>query len=201
MPAPAPLLTAVDVEHLSIPGKQVELVRGRLVVREPPGTWHGTVAGELFGQMRDFVRRHSLGIVCAQDTGYKIASNPDTVRGAAVAFVARERMHLIPRRGYAELAPDLVAEVVSPDDRAGEVLAKVGEWLGAGTRLVWVIDPRAAEPTPARGRAAQAATVYRHDGTLSLLAADGALDGEDVLPGFASALRDILNPFGAPVSD
>ena len=195
MPAQVPLLTAAQVERVSIPGKQVELVRGSLVVREPPGSWHGSIAAELLGVMREFVRRHSLGIVFAQDTGFKIAADPDTVRGADVAFVGRDRMHLIPRRGYAELAPDLVAEILSPDDRPGELLAKVGDWLSGGTRLVWVIDPRAAEPPGPRGRVVPAATVYRADGTLSVLGVDEALDGEQVLPGFSSGLRDILNPY------
>jgi len=75
----------------------------------------------------------------------KIAADPDTVRGADVAFVRSHELHRIPRRGFAELAPDLVAQVLSPDDRPGEVLAKVAEWLGAGTSLVWVIDPQRTE--------------------------------------------------------
>src|SRR5881296_3881015 len=120
----APVLTAADVERMSIPGKQVELVRGQLVVREPPGTWHGAVAANLAYLLGEFVRRHGLGLVFAQDTGFKIGSDPDTVRAPDVAFVGRERAGVIRERGYAELAPDLLAEVLSPDDRPAEVLAK-----------------------------------------------------------------------------
>ena len=87
----APLLTAADVERMSVPDKQVELVRGQLVVREPPGSWHGVVAANLAYFLADFVRRHRLGLVFAQDTGFKIASDPDTVRAPDVAFVARLR--------------------------------------------------------------------------------------------------------------
>src|SRR2546430_633799 len=79
------------------------------------------------------------------------------------------------------LAPDLVVEVLSPDDRAGEVLAKVGDWLSAGCRLVWVVDPER-----------RVARVYRHDGTETIVDETGALDGEDVLPGFSCALATIL---------
>src|SRR6266705_1786112 len=154
----APLLTAADVERMSIPDKQVELVRGQLVVREPPGSWHGVVAANLAYFLGDFVRRQRLGLVFAQDTGFKIASDPDTVR-----------------------APDLLAEILSPDDRPAEVLAKVADWLGAGTKLVWVIDPERSE-----------ARVYRQDGSLSILQEHDSLDGEDVLPGFSCPLRDVL---------
>jgi len=177
----AQVLTAADVERMSIPGKQVELVRGQLVVREPPGTWHGAVAANLAYLLGEFVRRHGLGLVFAQDTGFKIGSDPDTVRAPDVAFVGRERAGLIRKRGYAELAPDLLAEILSPDDRPAEVLAKVADWLAAGTKLVWVIDPERSE-----------VRVYRQDGSLSVLREGDSLDGEDVLPGFTCPLSDVL---------
>jgi len=166
---------------MSVPDKQVELVRGQLVVREPPGSWHGVVAANLAYFLADFVRRLRLGLVFAQDTGFKIASDPDTVRAPDVAFVARERTGAIRARGYAELAPDLLAEILSPDERPAEVLAKVADWLGAGTKLVWVIDPERSE-----------ARVYRRDGSLSILQEHDSLDGEDVLPGFSCRLQALL---------
>ena len=175
------VLTAADIERLSLPDKQVELVRGHILVREPPSTRHGVIAAELLYRVSDFVRRHSLGVVCAQDTGFKIRSDPDTVRAPDLAFIATERVGRIPDRGYAELAPDLVAEVLSPDDTPGEVLAKVADWLDAGTKLVWIIDPRRVE-----------AHVYRDDGSLSIVDTNAWLEGEAVLPGFACALREIV---------
>jgi Uma2 family endonuclease len=174
-------MTAEEVERISIPGKVTELIRGRLIVREPPGTHHGAIAANLTYYLADFVRRHGSGAIFAQDTGFKIASDPDTVRAPDVAFVARERVGAIGERGYAELAPDLLAEVLSPDDRPAEVLAKVADWLAAGTRLVWVVDPQR-----------RAARVYRQDGSLSVIGTDDSLEGEDVLPGFTCALKDVL---------
>jgi Uma2 family endonuclease len=178
----ARLLTAEDVERISLPGKQVELVRGRLVVREPPGTRHGAIAAKLGYYLSDFAQRHALGIVFAQDTGFKIARNPDTVRAPDVAFVRRERADQIPARGYAEVSPDLLAEVLSPDDSPAEVLAKVADWLAAGTQLVWLVDPQRSE-----------VRVYRHDGSLSLLREEDSLDGEDVLAGFTCSLTDVFS--------
>jgi hypothetical protein len=89
--ASAPLLTALDIERISLPGKQFELVRGRLVVREPPSTWHGAIAAKLAYPLSHFVLPRGLGHVFAQNTGFKIASDPDTVRAADVAFVAPGR--------------------------------------------------------------------------------------------------------------
>ncbi len=174
-------ITAEELARLSVPGKSLELVRGQLVVREPPGSWHGMVQANLTRIVADFVHRHGLGLVFGQDTGFRIRTDPDTVRGADLAFVASERAALIPRRGYAALSPDLVAEILSPGDRPGEVLVKVGDWLDTGTRLVWVIDADRGE-----------ARVHRADGSLAIVAGDGALDGEDVLPGLTCPLRDVL---------
>jgi Uma2 family endonuclease len=179
---PAELMTAADVERLSLPNKQVELIRGRLVVREPPGTRHGVIAATLAYFLRDFVQRHGRGgVVAGQDTGFKIGRDPDTVRAPDAAFVAAARSDRIPARGYAELAPDIVAEVLSPDDRPAEVLAKVADWLGAGTKLVWVVDPQRSE-----------VRVHRADGSLSVLGADQSLDGEDTLPGFRCPVAEIF---------
>jgi Uma2 family endonuclease len=178
----SPLLSAKEVERLSLPGKQVELVRGQLVVREPPGTWHGVIAAKLTYYLTEFVQRHGLGLVCAQDTGFKIGADPDTVRAPDVAVVRRERVGLIKRRGYAELAPDLLAEILSPDDTPAELLAKVADWLVAGTTLVWVVDSERSE-----------VRVYRRDGTLSILHEHESLEGEDVLPGFTCPVRHLLS--------
>jgi len=178
----SPLLTARDVARISLPGKVTELIRGQLVVREPPGTRHGAIAATLAYHLNDFVRRRELGTVFAQDTGFKIASDPDTVRAPDVAFVARARVERIPPRGYAELAPDLLAEILSPDDRPAEVLAKVADWLAAGTKLVWVVDPARSE-----------ARVYRQDGSLAVVHAHESLDGEDVLPDFSCPLVQVFS--------
>lgn len=175
------VMTAEELERVSIPGKSTELIRGRLVVCEPPGTNHGRVAARLAMLVGVFVHQHELGDVFAQDTGFKIESNPDTVRAPDMAFVARDRRAQLTRRGYSPLAPDLIAEIVSPDDSPGKVLAKIAAWLEAGVRLAWVIDPERST-----------AQVYRPDSSISLVAANGMLDGEDVLPGFTCTLAEIL---------
>jgi Uma2 family endonuclease len=176
------LMTADDLLVLDLPGKSTELVRGKLIVREPPSTFHGHVQSTLNVLIGSYVHAHQLGAVFGQDTGFRIASDPDTVRAPDLAFVDRSRVALIARRGYAALAPDFVAEILSPDDRPGEVLTKVGEWLEAGVRLAWVIDPDR-----------RVASVYRADGSVTTVAADEDLEGETVLPGFSCALAELFD--------
>jgi Uma2 family endonuclease len=174
------VLTAEELLDLHLPDKRTELVRGRLTVREPPGYRHGVIASKIARLIANYVHDHGLGIVVAAETGFKLFSNPDTVRAADAAFLSRHRAPDPPPSGYLALAPDLVVEVVSPNDGAGGVQAKVSDWLTAGSRLVWVIDP---------GRTR--ALVYREDGSVDLLANREALSGEDVLPGFSCSLDDV----------
>src|SRR5436190_21641226 len=85
---PAPM-TADELLRLQPPSKRVELVRGVMVVREPPGFRHGAVAAALTVRIGAFVRAHDLGLVVAAETGFKLFSDPDTVRAPDVGFINR----------------------------------------------------------------------------------------------------------------
>jgi Uma2 family endonuclease len=180
-PSPPALMTADELLHVRIPDKRVELVRGRIVVREPAGLRHGGVGMELARRLANYVDDRGIGRVYAAETGFAVARDPDTVRAPDVAFIRRDRLPDPEPLGFPDLAPDLVAEMVSPGDRPGEILAKVADWLSAGTRLVWVVDP-----------VRRVARVYRQDGSETIVPVDAALEGEDVLPGFGCPLATIL---------
>jgi Uma2 family endonuclease len=183
MPPPT-LMSADELLHVHLPDKRVELVRGVLVVREPPGFRHGRVTVSLAARLDAHLRAVGGGAaqVLVAEAGFTLARNPDTVRGPDLAVVTRGRLPDPEPTGFVDLAPDLVVEVVSPGDRPGEILAKVADWLSAGTRLIWVIDP---------GR--RLARIYRHDGTERIVTAEETLDGEDAVPGFSCALVEILS--------
>jgi Uma2 family endonuclease len=176
--------TADDLLRLNLPDKRTELVRGVLIVREPAGYRHGQVAARLAAALVNYVDANQLGAIFAAETGFTLFRDPDTVRAPDVAFIRRERLPDPPPAGFAQLAPDLVVEVLSPDDRPGEVLAKVADWLSAGCRLVWVVDP-----------VRRTARVYRADGSESVCGENDLLDGEDVVPGCGIPLAEL---FAAP---
>lgn len=113
-------------------------------------------------------------------TGFRLPGG--NVRCPDVSFVARGRFdgEKVPE-GFSPAPPDLAVEVLSPDDRSRYLLDKVGEYLDAGVRLVWVVDPRA-----------RPASVYRSLTAVRTLKEDDDLDGEDVLPGFRCRLSDVL---------
>jgi Uma2 family endonuclease len=158
-----------------------ELVRGQLVLMPYVGVEHGCIAARIGAVLFEFVERHSLGVTVAGGTGFQIAHDPDTVRAPDVAFVRADRATAAPLRGFFQGPPDLAVEVLSPDDRAGEVLAKVKDWLDAGCRRVWVADPRT-----------RTVTIYRNLSEATILSESDTLRDDDLLPGFQLPVADVF---------
>ena len=189
MPPATDLMTADQLPAYSARGLRTELVRGRLLVREPAGYRHGRVAARLLARLSQFLEQdqadrgaaHPLGDVLAAETGFTLQRDPDTVRAPDVAFVAWHRRP-VSAGGFAQMAPDLVVEVLSPDDRPSEVLAKVADWLGAGTTFVWVADPERRQ-----------LRVYRADGSESIVTDGESVSGEATLPGFSLPLTGLFD--------
>ena len=109
----------------------------------PAGGRHGRIALKLARRLGDYVEQHDLGETFAAETGFLLTRDPDTVRAPDVAFVSHARLKgLADHPGYLPLAPDVVAEVVSPNDKSSEVEEKALGWLSAGVAVVLVVDPQ-----------------------------------------------------------
>jgi Uma2 family endonuclease len=156
-----------------------ELVRGRIVHAHPTSRRHARVEGRIYRIVCDFVEAAGLGEVLVGEAGVYTGREPDTVRGADVAFLSRERAARSSPDGFLDVAPDLVVEVLSPDDRRAEMDTKVAEYLSSGVRLVWVADP--VRGTVRRYRTPED---VRRPRDADLLSSEDTLSGEDVLPGF-----------------
>ena len=176
-------LTAEEFFHLSTYDLCYELVKGELYEMTPAGASHGDIAMEVGSLLRVYVRANQLGRVFAAETGFILHRDPDTVRAPDASFVAGDRLPPgeLPT-GFLELAPDLAVEVVSPSNAAREVQDKVGDWLRAGTRIVWVIYP-----------AARSVTVYRSMEDVQVLSSEDALEGGQVIPGFTCEVRELFS--------
>ena len=89
-----------------------------------------------------FSKIMTSGRFLTNDSGVINERGPDTVRGEDVSFYSYQRVPKGPLpRGYLDVPPDLVCEVLSPDDRWRKVLGKVAEYLDAGVQVVVVLDP------------------------------------------------------------
>jgi Uma2 family endonuclease len=157
-----------------------ELVRGELIMMSPAGLEHGSIIVNITVSLAAFVKEHRLGRVFSADTGFCIASNPDTVRAPDVAFVRAERLVGGIPRGFFPGPPELAVEVVSPSDRASEVLAKVQDWLEAGCLVVWVVDPEARRVSVYQGR------------EVVVLKEAEAVAGGNVLPGLSLPISEVF---------
>ena len=177
------LMTADELWHLPDDGMRHELVRGELRTMPPTGLDHADRENVIGSSLGSHVRSHRLGRVYTGDPGFRLTTNPDTVRAPDVAFIRRDRLpNGRSPLGYFAGAPDLAVEVISPNDLYQEVADKVAEWLEHGTRLVFVVNPRR-----------QTVTVHRPDQTTRELGIDDVLDGEDVVPGWSMAVRDLFD--------
>src|SRR5437868_8456946 len=144
---------------LSMPdGERFELVGGQLVGTEA-GAESSWIANLVSVSITQFVQRHGLGWVFTSECGYQcFPDDPLRVRKPDVSFVARGRLpgNRIPT-GHISVAPDLAVEVTSPNDHYWEVREKVEEYLAAGVRLVWVVDPKT-----------RSIEVFRGDGSVAV---------------------------------
>lgn len=126
--------------HIAHRLQRAELVAGRVIELVPPGIRHGVLVVGLSRRLDTYMTGNALGIVTS-DAGFVLSTDPPTVRGPDIAVVLRERVPSpLPVRFFSG-APDLAVEVLSSDDRPGEIAARVADYLQAGTVAVWVVDP------------------------------------------------------------
>jgi Uma2 family endonuclease len=158
-----------------------ELVRGEIIYHMPTNHLHGYIEILLATLLNNFVRPRNLGRVLGGEIGIYTRRNPDTVRGADVAFISNERFQKVVSKSYLEVAPEIVVEVMSPKDIWSEVNEKLAEYFEIGVKLVWVLDPRL-----------ELTHVYRSLENVSVLRKDDVLTGEDILPGLEIPLSEIF---------
>lgn len=148
----------------------------------PAGWLHGDAIGALHSELGHFIRRNRLGKIFGAETGFLLARNPDTVRAPDIAFIANANIPAaLPESGYWPGAPDLAVEVISTNDRAGEIDEKIKVWLEAGVQLLWVVDPEL-----------QTVTAYRSLTDVLAYPRNATLEAGELLPGFSLEVAEIF---------
>jgi Uma2 family endonuclease len=185
--------TVIDPDRLYTPedlltlpdGDRYELVDGHLV--EPNvSNLANDVEAELVAVLRTFCKSSGLGRAFASGNMFRCFPwRPGLIRKPDASFIRTDRLTFdqLNEGGWFTMAPDLAVEVVSPNDEAEELEAKLRDYLRAGVQLLWVVFPKA-----------RLARVLRPDGPDLRLNEDEILDGEDILPGFRCRLGDLFPP-------
>jgi len=174
------LITAEEFLHWPDEGR-CELVHGKILHLTASRFRHGVIEIELGSALRAYSRESGRGIVASGEVGLWVRRNPDTVRGADLVFISRGRYARRSPKGFLDVLPELVVEILSPDDRRGGVQEKLEEYLAAGVDLVWIVDPEH-----------RCVLAYR-----SLLEVDRFEEGDllrddDILPGFSFPVADLF---------
>ncbi len=170
-------------ELLQMPDHRLyELIEGKLVKWGPEGLLHGRTSARTLGILFGHVYENDLGVLLGASCGFFLQHDPDTVRAADGAFIAKGR---IPSDtdpyGFVETPPDLVVEVVGINDMAEQLQAKIEQWIEHGVKLVWVIYPEH-----------RSITVYRSLSEVHVLHEGDTLTGDPVVPGFTCLVAEIF---------
>ncbi len=158
-----------------------ELIEGFIVHRQPATYLHAQVAGKVAAALHDFVRQHELGHVMIGGVGVYTRYNPDTVRAMDVAFISYECLAKMTSQSYLDVAPELVVEILSPDDKWSDLMEKLDEYFSIGVKAVWVADPRTRQ-----------VYVYQSVTSVERFTEKDTLTGSDVLPGFSVPVAELF---------
>ena len=164
-------------------GDRYELVNGNLVERNM-SFLSSYIAGKLHRILGNYCDQNRLGWVVTEGTSYQcFTDDPNRVRKAGVSFINSSRLspEQAAEEGHMPVVPDLVVEVISPNDLYYEVESKASEWLQAGVRLLWVVNPRNRQ-----------VRVYHPDGSAVTLRVQDELSCEDVIPGFHCRVEELF---------
>ena len=172
-----------DEQFMALPedDRLYEYIDGELIVVANSGVEHGYLALTLGYFLTGFVRNHQLGITCDSSTAFKMKTG--NKRSPDVAFIAKERLRGLKRlpKGFFEGAPDLVVEIISPNNTFEEIHHKLVEYFENGTRLAWVILTDE-----------ECVLVYHQPKPSKLLLLEDSLEGEAVIAGFQLPLKELF---------
>jgi Uma2 family endonuclease len=182
MSATTQTMTADELFLMKDDGFRYDLLKGELRKMSPAGSEHGAIIARLTVALGHYVEENDLGEVFGAETGFKLASNPDTVLGPDVAFVSNEQ---IPPTGipvkFWPGAPALAVEGISPGNTRREIEEKIEEYLASGVLLVWIISPKH-----------RTVTVHKANVEPVVLMESDTLDGENVVSGFQCSIARLF---------
>ena len=158
-----------------------ELVDGKVVRMSPTSHIHGRIEGRVYRLLSDFVESKDLGQVMVGEVGIYIRRNPDTIRAADVLYISQARYAQSRSASYLDVAPELVVEVLSPDDSWQAVTRKLADYFSIGVQMVWVVDPDAHQ-----------VYAYRSATESKPFAETDTLTAPEVLPGLTAPVAEVF---------
>lgn len=189
---PAGVLNLSDEELFRLCAANPELFiertsDGELIFMAPVGGESSNRNSLLNRRLGNWNEEAGLGVVFDSSGGFVLPNG--AMRAPDAAWIPKAKWEALSqeqREKFLPLCPNFVIELRSRTDRLRDVQEKMAEYMANGCRLGWLIDPYERQ-----------AHVYRPGQEPETVGFDdGALSGEDVLPGFMLdlALVDTASP-------
>ena len=160
-----------------------ELIDGTLVEKPKMGFESGFTTTKIIRHLGNYLDVKPIAVLASSDATFAcVPDRPNQVRKPDAAVILCDPSTFIPPRTNYRTAPDILIEVVSPNDTVSDLDRKVNEFLRAGTKLAWIINPEL-----------RSATIRRADGTTTRIEEPGELSGEEILPGFSLPLKTLFS--------
>ena len=153
-----------------------------VIIMPPTNSETGNYNAELIVELGIWNRQYKQGKIFDSSTGFKLPGG--AIYAPDLAWISQDRWDALPatdRQGFAPIAPDFVLELRSPDQNFGDLKNKMEDYIAAGCRLAWLIDPQARKTW-----------VYAENGDIQTIPFEEALSGGTVLAGFALRLADVF---------
>ena len=189
MSAALSMITPEELLQMGDVGKGYELVNGKLKKLNVSAR-SSRIGGQIYRQLEDYARSHTPCWVFPPETGFRcFVTHQSRVRKPDTSLIALERLSReeYEEDGFIEVVPDLIVEVVSPNDNAEDLEIKIEEWLEAGVKVLWEIYP-----------ARRTVRVHRVNHPIAKLFANDTLTCPELLPGFACTVADLFRLPGEP---
>lgn len=176
-------MTAEEFEEVAADLGPCELVRGQVIQLSPGGAEHSEITVNVSARLWQWSRQSKFGRVLSGKPGLVVKRDPDTVRGAEIAYLSYNRLPLGDEpEGFCTAPPELVVEVLDQGISWGKTLQKTGEYLVMGVDCVWVIDPKSHR-----------LHVFRPEGEPAILTEGQTVSDENILPGFSCTVADFFS--------
>jgi len=178
------LLTEDDLWELIAQGRNVTLIKGKIVEMSPASRNHGKVANKVAYYITHFVLQNDLGSCFTAETGFVVEQTPTTILAPDFAFISKER-DVPQEKGFGKVIPDFVLEVQSPSETLSDTNEKMLAWLNAGVRLVWIADMKS-----------KSITAYQKQGDIIqavVYTRDKRIDGAGVFVGFEHPVQEFFD--------
>jgi len=176
------LITAKDFETICHQFEPCELVRGEVLKLSPGGMPHSRISSTITYLLAHWARGRRCGRVYTNEAGLITESDPDTVRGADVAYFSYQRLPKAAEpQGFSRTPPELVVEVLGKGQGWREFVEKAGEYPRMGVDRVWIVDGDSHR-----------VHVFRPDAEPVILDESATLTDDAILPGFSCRVSEFF---------